>query len=112
MGQKRNRKPRFSFVNRDAPDYQPHYNSTYSERQLDIIEGYIELDDVRLNELSVLRNKAKYLNDWNTLETVENLYQKKITPDVYFPSYSIEEAKAILQRLTPWPINWGDADDS
>lgn len=34
------------------------------------------------------------------------MYAEKTKPQEYIPQYTIEEAKAILQELTPWIINW------
>ena len=108
---KRKSSARFSFVNRDDPNYRPSYGTTYSQKQMDILYGVIPLDNVRINELTVLMKKAEQMGDIDSYEQAKELYCRKLDPGIYFPKYTIEEAKAILQSLTPWIIDWGDEDD-
>ena len=42
-------------------------------------------------------------------EIAKELLNSKQYPNTYSPSYTIEEAKEILQALTPWKIDWGDS---
>lgn len=98
--------PIFHFNNVDAPDYIPPCGKEYSIRQLAILNGDIPLSEVRLNELTILQRKAQNLQDFINYEIAQSLYTKKLSGDDYFPTYSIDEAKAILQRLTPWKIEW------
>ena len=58
------------------------------------------------NELSILYKKAKQKNDVDSYEIAIQMYAEKTKPQEYIPQYTIEEAKAILQELTPWIINW------
>lgn len=102
---------RFNFVIKESPDYRPNYGKTYTERQLNILAGTIPLEDVRINELAIIKNKAFQMGDLETYETAEALYLRKRDPGTYFPSYSEEEAREILQSLTPWTIDWGDQND-
>lgn len=101
----------FNFVNKDDPNYRPNYGSTYTKRQLDVLAGVIPLEEVRINDLAILVNKAEQMGDIDTYEQAKALYDRKLDPGIYFPTYTIEEAKAILQSLTPWEINWGDEND-
>lgn len=96
---------RFSFRDKNAPDYNP-FGTTYTERQEGILNGTVSLDSIRLTELAVLIRKAANIGDEATRESAELLYCHKKDPDAYFPKYTISEAKEILQRLTPWPIQW------
>ena len=100
-----------SYVNKDDPNYCPNYGNTYTKRQLEILAGAISLEDIRINDLAILKNKAYQMCDLESYEIAEELYLRKLDPGIYFPSYSIEEAKIILQNLTPWKIKWGDTDD-
>ena len=103
--------PWFSLENKDDPNYKPHYGNSYTQRQLDIINGEIDLDNIRPNELSIIFRKALQMEDSDTYEIALELYNRKINPEGYFPKYSREEAKAILQELTPWDLDWGDSND-
>lgn len=101
----------FSFSNKDDPDYHYNYGKTYTQRQIDILAGDILLNDVRINDLAILVNKAKQIGDIDTYEQAKELYNRKLDPGQYFPPYSIEEAKQILQSLTPWKIDWEGRND-
>lgn len=101
----------FFFNNKDDPNYRPNYGSSYTKRQQSILDGLIELDDIRPNELSILFRKAEQMEDAEAYEIAQELYNQKMRPDGYRPKYSKEEAKEILQRLTPWKLDWSDGDD-
>ena len=94
--------PRFN-IGKDklAPSFNP-YGTTYTERQLAILNGDISLDAVRLVELTILLRKAEKLDDGAATELASQLYIQKSNPGEYFPPYTVEEAKAILRELTPW----------
>ena len=47
--------------------------------------------------------------DIDNYEIAKELLNCKQYPNTYSPSYTIEEAKEILQALTPWKIDWGDS---
>ena len=96
----------FSFKNKDSPDYVSSYGDTYTDRQLAILNNEIPLYEIRPNELSILYKKAKQKNDVDSYEIAIQMYAEKTKPQEYIPQYTIEEAKAILQELTPWIINW------
>ena len=95
-----------SFKNKDRPDYVSSYGDTYTDRQLAILNNEIPLYEIRPNELSILYKKAKQKNNVDSYEIAIQMYAEKTKPQEYIPQYTIEEAKAILQELTPWIINW------
>lgn len=97
---------RFNFENKDDPNYRYNYGDTYTERQQAILAGTIPLESVRACELSVLRSKALGMEDMEGYETAEFLLDKKTRPEVYESRLSDQEAKDILQSLTPWTIDW------
>ena len=71
--------------------------------------GSISLEEVRVNELTLLSRKAFQNGDIDNYEIAKELLNSKQYPNTYSPSYTIEEAKEILQALTPWKIDWGDS---
>lgn len=95
---KQNRKNPFNSPQRKGLDY--------TQRQLEILNYEIPLAAIRTTELVALLNKARERNDEAAIETVQYLYDAKTNPNDYFPQMSATEAKAILQSLTPWPIDW------
>ena len=96
---------KISYEDKDSPDYVRAYPPEYTERQTKILSGEIPIDDIRLNELSIIINKAKYNNDEGNASTAEYLYLLKKHPDEYKPMMELDEAKEILQSLTPWDID-------
>ena len=94
-----------SYVNKDSPDYVRAYPPEYTERQLKILTGEIPLKEVRMNEIAIIMNKARYNNDEGNLATAEYLHLLKQHPDEYKPMMELDEAKRILQELTPWDID-------
>ena len=99
--------PRFNFVDRSSPDYEPSYGKTYTARQRAILEGDIPLEQVRANDLTVIMRKSLQMGDTENYEVARELLRQKTEPNDYVPPYTIQEAKEILQRLTPWEIDWG-----
>lgn len=99
----------FRFIDKDSPEYQLIKNGRsfeYSERQKKILSEEIPLEQVRLNELSRLANKAKTFGDMETYNTAMMLREEKLYPDNYHSELTTEEAKAVLDELTPWKIDW------
>ena len=78
----------------------------YTERQLRILCNEIPLDEVGTTELVVLQKKAKARMDSYNYEVATLLYEIKKNPHEYRPNLTVDEAKVILQTLTPWKINW------
>lgn len=95
----------FRYINRDDPNYNP-YGTVYTERQNKILSGEIPVDSISTTELTKLRRKAEVIGDLRNAEIAEILYYRKTSPTSYFPPYTMEEAKEILQNLTPWQIKW------
>lgn len=94
------------FVNKDSPDYKPNYGTQYTKRQQMILNELIPLDQVRLNELTIIIRKAEAMEDTETAAAAQILYDAKTHVDSFQFSMSPEEAKEYLQSLTPWKINW------
>ena len=79
----------------------------YTEWQLAILEDEIPIEDIRTTELAALMRKANERKDALNYDIAKGLYDLKLHPCSYMPRYTMEEAKAILQSLTPWKIEWG-----
>lgn len=94
------------FQNKDSPDYRPNYGKVYTERQLRIINDEISVDDVSNTELVKLMRKAEDLEDFEVVEKIRHLHELKNYVESYPFSFTPEEAKNVLQALTPWEINW------
>ncbi len=94
------------FQNKDSADYRPNYGKTYTERQLKIINEEISVDDVSNTELVILMRKAKAIEDFEVASKVQKLHDLKNYVESYQFTYSPEEAKDVLQALTPWKIDW------
>ena len=47
--------PYFSFKDRDSVEYKPQYGTAYTLRQEKILSGELPLEDIRPNELSLLK---------------------------------------------------------
>lgn len=97
---------RFNFRDVYSNERQQSYGKTYTVRQQSILCGELPLDLVRLQELTLLVQKAESLQDYGSMELAQELYDKKLAGDTYFPTYSKEESMRILQSLTPWQIRW------
>ena len=78
----------------------------YTARQLAILDDLIPIDQIRSNELVRLMKKAKERNDGMNYDVAYSYLLQKQNPRVYIPQRTIEESMAILQSLTPWPIQW------
>lgn len=78
----------------------------YTKRQLDILDDKIPLSKITTTELTKLIRRASERGDEISLDIARCLYEAKKHPNNYEPQISLIEAKAILQRLTPWTINW------
>ncbi len=60
------------------------------------------LEDIRPNELSLLKQKAKHLGDMEGYEIATLRYEEMLHPlDAYYNHYTAEEAAEILRKLTP-----------
>lgn len=88
-------------IKRKDPNYNP-YGTVYTDKQTMILDGVVPVETVRLSELAILVKKAEKMGDRDNAELARQLYEQKSNPESYFPPYSLGEAKAILQRLTPW----------
>ena len=78
----------------------------YTARQMDILNGDIPFEKIQPQQLKVIMTKAKAReDDWN-YDIAKAMYDQKMNPDNYFPKFSVSEAKIILQKLTPWTIDW------
>lgn len=91
--------------------YELEYISVYTKRQRAVLDGSIPLDKVKADEIASIIRKAERLGDPETYEIATVLHNKKMNPDSYYPQHTVEEAKKILQSLTPWEIKWGDHSD-
>ena len=82
----------------------PNYMRPYSERQAKIIAEEIPLEDIRINELTVIMKKAKVHDDPATYELVKAMRYRKITPledDPEIPELTAEEASKLIADLEP-----------
>lgn len=94
------------YVNKDDPNYKPHYRTEYSERQKKILNEEVPLENVRANEIKKIMNKAEFLKDKKNFCKAKNLYEVKTHIEKYCPNVTLSEAQSILQELTPWEIDW------
>ncbi len=78
----------------------------YTERQLKILCDEVPLDDVATKELAAIKKKAEARMDTYNYEIAALMYEVKKNPYQYKPNLTVDEAKAILQTLTPWKIDW------
>ena len=96
-----------TFISKDDPNYRQQYLDTYyTERQQRIINDEIPLDEIRLNQLTVILQKAEYLEDIEVIEKVNELKRRKEHIAQFVFTFTPEEAMDILQQLTPWEIDW------
>ena len=68
--------PYFSFKDRDSAEYKPQYGTAYTPRQEKILSGELPLEDIRPNELSLLKQKAKHLGDVEGYEIATLRYEE------------------------------------
>ena len=85
---------------------QQRWDTDYTQRQLMILNDHIPLDRIQAKELSVLLRKALAREDDFAAEIAQCLLLQKTDPREYFPQISVEEAREILQRLTPWKLDY------
>lgn len=78
----------------------------YTERQLAILNDDIPIDRIRTTELAALMKRALERNDDMSYDIAFGFYELKKHPSSYTPNYTLDETKAGLQALTPWPIHW------
>lgn len=93
--------PYFSFKDRDSAEYKPQYGTAYTPRQEKILSGELPLEDIRPNELSLLKQKAKHLGDMEGYEIATLRYEEMLHPLDAYKHYTAEEAAEILRKLTP-----------
>lgn len=93
---------KFNFVNKDDPSYQPNYGKCYTERQKQILAEELAVEDIPCHEITLLINKARSLSDIDGYEKAKELRDRKIHANEYTPDITAEEARAILNNLTPW----------
>lgn len=98
-------KARFNNNYKGQPNYEPVYGKHFTERQKNILDGKIPLSKVRVNEISLIKNKAFHIQDIESYEIAESFYLEKIAPE-YTSPYTPEEARTVLEQLTPWEIRW------
>ncbi len=97
-------KARFTFKNKEDEDYNP-YGSRFTERQLKIING-IPVENLRTTEITIVMRKAEKLGWPEIAEQVWDLYEDEIMGTDFKFKYTLEEAKEVLQKLTPRKIEW------
>jgi hypothetical protein len=78
----------------------------YTPRQQAILEGNVELSNIRSTELAAIVNKATARKDTFNLEIAQDLLTAKQQPTTYVPQMTTEEAHQILQKLTPWELDY------
>lgn len=83
-----------------------NYERDYTRRQLDILNGDVALEKIRRNELAAIIKKANARCDNFNYEIAQSLLDAMNTPCEYFPDMTVGEARQILQRLTPWELDW------
>lgn len=89
-------------------EYNRNLARDYTEKQKAILNGEIPLEEMRTTELVALVAKATARGDAEDAEIAICLYDAKKNPSKYKPTCTQEEAKHILQDLTPWEINWSE----
>lgn len=90
-------------LKRIEPDYNP-YGTKFTDRQNEIIKG-VDPSSIKLSELIVIMKKARINGFDEIAEQIYEMYEDKIVGKEK-PKYSIEQAKNILQSMTPWEIKW------
>lgn len=78
----------------------------YTVRQLGILNDDIPLSSVSLNELTNIMVRANERGDSYHYQIARLMYEAKTNPASYRPKMTVDEAKIILQSLTPWEIIW------
>jgi len=90
---------RFNYHKPREDGYNP-YGANFSSRQKEIIWGF-PVDRLKMQEISVILRKAERLGLNSVYEMVYDRYEEMITGRSP-PKYTLEEAKEILRKLTPW----------
>ena len=93
---------KFNFDNKDDPSYQFNYGKCFTDRQTRILTEEISIEDVPMHEISLILNKARSLGDIDGYEKAKELRERKQLSKEYTPDITVEEARAILDSLTPW----------
>ena len=78
----------------------------YTPRQLAILNDELPLEEIKTMELVKLMKRALEREDEVNFDIAKSLHEAKTNPNNYRPIISLIEAKMILQRLTPWMIDW------
>ena len=74
----------------------------FSERELLIMRGE-PVEELRRKEVLKIMKKAEKMGLSQVEEDVYKMYENLITDnDKHKPKYTLEEANAILKKLTPW----------
>lgn len=97
-------KARFNFGVKESPEYNP-FGRTFTERQEQIIRG-VSQDTVTKNQLTVIMRKAEKLGCPEVAQQIYEMYEAVFTGPNDGCKYTIDEAKAILESLTPWRVPW------
>lgn len=95
--------PYFRFINRDDPGYNP-YGNVFSERQEKIINGEY-IPNLRKNEVTTVIKKAEKNGQNELAQALRDQYEDFMFGCKEVPIYDLEEAKSILQSLTPFHIS-------
>ena len=96
-------KARFNHYRKFEQNYNP-YGSVFTERQERIIRG-MDPGEVRKTELTILLKKAERMGCDDLVLQLAETYESVMYPDEV-PYYSVKEAIAIMEALSPWPIHW------
>ena len=73
--------------------------SEYTQRQKDILDGKVIIDDIRMNELTLIEKKAQLLDDSVVADQAAVLKKQKQNTEEYKSSLTKTEAIAILEKL-------------
>jgi len=94
--------PYFSFKDKDSAEYKPQYGTAYTPRQEKILSGELPLEDIRPNELSLLKQRENPRGEVRAYEIPPRLSEEMLHPlDAYYNPNPAEEAAEILRKLTP-----------
>lgn len=78
----------------------------YTPRQSSILNGEIELVEIRLTEVAAIKRKAEARCDSEEYGRACEIYEARKHIDSYKPMHSVEESKEILQCLSKHKIDW------
>ena len=88
--------PYFSFKDRDSVEYKPQYGTAYTPRQEKILSGELPLEDIRPNELSLLKQKAKHLGGVVIVVGIQWMQHLLVTQGRYLVALHIAEVFCLL----------------